>query len=70
MSATDLLARLQGAGCRLRIDGEALRVQDAENALTDALRRAIQDHKPELLKLISQQPATTFEPSISYFVES
>lgn len=45
MSVKVLLSTLQKAGCRLRVDGEALRVSATKNALTDELRQAIRENK-------------------------
>jgi len=52
MTATELSARLELTGCRLRVDGEFLRVR---GPLTDDLRRAIREHKAALTALVRQR---------------
>lgn len=52
MTAAELLTMLTAAGCRLIPEGEQLRVQDPQHALTDELRQAIRQHKQELLTLV------------------
>jgi hypothetical protein len=63
MELVDLLTSLTQAGCRLIPHGDQLRVQDPQHALTDALRQAIRQHKPELLALLGGTPANTPEPA-------
>ena len=57
MAPSELIERLSAAGCRLRADGEQLRVHDPKRILTDDLRQAIREHKPELLRLLRSEPA-------------
>jgi hypothetical protein len=54
MTPIELVTVLHTAGCRLIPEGEHLRVQDPQHALTDDLRQAIREHKPELLRLLAQ----------------
>lgn len=54
MTATEVLAMLTTAGCRLIPAGDTLRVQDPQQALTDTLRHAIREHKAALLALLTQ----------------
>ena len=54
MRITELLTALAAAGCRLIPDGAALRVQNPEHRLTDALRQQIRQHKPALLAALQE----------------
>jgi hypothetical protein len=58
MTATELLSTLTLAGCQLEAHDETLRVLDPQH-LTDALRRAIRQHKSALLALLSM-PASAY----------
>jgi hypothetical protein len=59
----ELIQVLIASGCRLIPDGAALRVQDPQHALTDALRQAIRQHKPALLALLTASaPAAVSRP--------
>ncbi len=54
MTAVELFAILTTTGCRLIPEGERLRIQDPQHALTDDMRQAIRQHKPALLDLVEQ----------------
>ena len=54
MTPGELVTALHTAGCRLIPEGEHLRVQDPQHALTDDLRQAIRQHKAALLALLAQ----------------
>lgn len=54
MTAADVLRRLEEAGCTVRLDGDTLRVR---GPLTDNLRAAIKENKPELVALLREQAA-------------
>ena len=43
MAPSELIERLSAVGCRLRADGEQLRVRAPEHALTDDLRQTIRE---------------------------
>lgn len=53
MTPVELLTALTAAGCRLIPDGEQLRIEDSQQALTDDLRQAIRQHKTALLTLLT-----------------
>lgn len=55
MAVTDLLAALQAAGCKLRLDGDDLRVS---GDLTSDLRAAIRQHKAALVAHLRQAAET------------
>ena len=57
MAPSELIERLTAAGCRLQANGDQLWVRDPERNLTDDLRHAIRQHKPELLRLLRSGPA-------------
>src|SRR5215471_14258819 len=67
MTPSELAATLTTARCRLIPEGETLRVQDPQHALTDDLRQAIREHKAALLALLAQptpvHDATTPTPA-------
>lgn len=67
MTPIELVTVLHTAGCRLIPEGEHIRVQDPQHALTDDLRAATREHKAALLALLSQpapaHDATATEPS-------
>jgi len=67
MTALDLFVHLTAAGCQLIPEGEHLRVQDPQHALTNDVRQAIRQHKAALLALLTQpapaNDATATEPS-------
>ncbi len=52
MSAFDLLAEAKRRGIELRAEGERLRYEAPEGALTDDFRKALSDHREELLSLL------------------
>ncbi|MHB1255269.1 MAG: TubC N-terminal docking domain-related protein [Dethiobacteraceae bacterium] len=52
MTAQELLNKLTGAGCRVRLDGEQLKVT---GNLTAEQRELIREHKPGLVKHLKQQ---------------
>lgn len=52
MTAAQLFQTLTARGCRLLQDGEQLRIQDPQHALTDDLRQTIRQHKATLLNLL------------------
>jgi hypothetical protein len=54
MTPVELVTALHTVGCRLIPEGEYLRVQDPQHALTENLRQAIREHKAALLGLLSQ----------------
>jgi hypothetical protein len=56
MTPVELFTILTAAGCRLIPDGERLRVQDPQQALTEELRQAIRQHKPGLLAILAPRP--------------
>lgn len=49
MTPADVLAALTKTGCRITVEGDALRVR---GPLTDDLRQAIREHKGALLELL------------------
>jgi hypothetical protein len=49
MTPGELVTALHTVGCRLIPEGEHLRVQDPQHALTGDLRQAIRQHKAALL---------------------
>ncbi len=53
MTACDLLAELQGRGIELAVAGDRLRFRPV-SAVGPALRAALAEHKPELLRLLRQ----------------
>src|SRR5262245_8589951 len=63
MAPGELLQILTAAGCRLLLEGSALRVQDPQHALTDALRQAIRQHKENLLSMLAQAAAAGDAPA-------
>ena len=69
MTAVELFTALTATGCRLMPDGERLRIQDPQQALTDPLRQAIRQQKAALLALLtqdaSQAPSVDQPPCIS-----
>ena len=50
--AVQVLATLAAVGCQVRAEGDALHVHDPHKALTDELRKAINQHKPAILALL------------------
>ncbi|MDI6871231.1 MAG: hypothetical protein QME79_07720 [Bacillota bacterium] len=53
MDAPTLFRKLREAGCELRAEGERLKVRAPKGFLTPDLRALIEQHKPELLRLLS-----------------
>lgn len=51
MTGSELLTRLEAAGCQVTLAGTQIKVS---GALTDELRAAVREHKPELLRLLKQ----------------
>ena len=64
MRITQLLTDLADAGCRLIPDGAALRVQNPEHRLTDALRQQIRQHKPALLAALNEASGQWHETQV------
>jgi hypothetical protein len=66
MTSVELVTALHMVGCQLIPEGEHLRVQDPQHALTDDLRQAIREHKAALLACLTQSApannAATTEP--------
>jgi pyochelin synthetase len=58
VNAPELLAELQGRGMRLEAIGGRLRYDAPKGALTPELRRAMAEHKAELLGLVEQHLRT------------
>ena len=50
--AVQVLATLAAAGCQIRAEGDALHVHDPHKALTDDLRRTVNQHKLAILALL------------------
>ncbi len=70
MPAAQLFQTLTARGCRLLQDGEQLRIQDPQHALTDDVRQAIREHKQELLTLLAQaEPANVGPPATPHTQE-
>jgi len=67
MTPIELVTALHTVGCQLIPEGEHVRVQDPQHALTDDLRQAIREHKAALLGLLAPpvpaNDATATEPS-------
>jgi hypothetical protein len=67
MTPVKLIIALHTVGCQLIPEGEHLRVQDPQHALTDDLRQAIREHKVALLGLLAPpapaNDAAALEPS-------
>jgi hypothetical protein len=61
VAATELLADLAGRGFVLAREGDGIRVTPASR-LTDADRKLIRDHKPELLAAIAVPPPVAAPP--------
>jgi TubC N-terminal docking domain len=54
MTPVELVTALHTVGCQIIPEGEHLRVQNPQHALTDELRQAIREHKAALLALLAQ----------------
>jgi hypothetical protein len=54
--AIELIERCKDAGLSIRADGSALKIKPAER-LTDDLRTALLEHKPEVLAFLGKQAA-------------
>lgn len=65
MTAKALLADLVARDVRLSAAGDKLRVNAPRGALTAELRRALLDHKPELLKALRQRTPGQYLASLS-----
>jgi len=52
MTATALLDELRTKGVHLTVEGEHVAVDAPKGVLTDDVRQAIRQHKPELLDLL------------------
>ena len=50
--AVQVLATLAAVGCQIRAEGDALHVHDPHKALTEELRKAINQHKLAILALL------------------
>jgi len=59
MNANLLLDKLKRRGIALAANGDRLTIEAPKGALTDELRQALMDHKPELLGLLSGEPRPT-----------
>ena len=59
MTPADVLAALTKTGCRIAVEGDALRVR---GPLTDDLRQAIREHKAALMRLL--RPAPDLPPPV------
>lgn len=57
MTTAELLVALESRGIELTADGEALRYRAPKDALTESLRRALAEHKAELLALLRDREA-------------
>src|SRR5262245_39743471 len=62
MTPGELITALHIVGCRLIPEGEHLRVQDPQHALTDAFSQAIRAHKPALLRWLTQTTPACMSP--------
>ena len=54
-AATDLLTNLQNLGVSLSISGDKIRVKAPVGAVTEDLRRALAERKPEIIDLLSRR---------------
>lgn len=64
MTAADVLHALEQAGCTVVLDGNTIRVR---GQLTDDLRAAIRENKPELVALLREQARPQFADNVFCF---
>jgi len=64
MTPVELITALHTVGCQLIPEGEHLRVQDPQHALTDDLRQPIREHKQDLLTILTPEPLTQYYPCV------
>ncbi|MDJ1183276.1 condensation domain-containing protein [Roseofilum casamattae] len=63
MNLNEILAKVSSCGIKLWAEGEELKLRAPKGALTAELRTLIKENKPELLKLLQQNVASS-EPSV------
>jgi hypothetical protein len=69
MTAAELLAELNRRGISLRVQGDRLELDAPRGALTPELRRALADHKAELLRLLADPLADWLAAPVPLHVE-
>jgi TubC N-terminal docking domain len=63
--ASDLLLRLGHQGLKFRVDQGILKCSAAPGVMTDALRKIIREHKPEIIRvLLDAQDASEVLPAV------